>query len=304
VEKSSHPQPLQQGDTVGIVSTARHIPSQKVEPAVQLLKKWGLSVKTGKTIGAQHHQWAGTAQQRARDFQQMLEDPEVRAILCARGGNGTLHVVDRIDFSPLQEEPKWIAGFSDVTVLHSHIHTTIRLPTLHSIMPLNFPAEGKANRAVKSLKKALFGEKLTYTFPHQPLNRQGSAQARLVGGNFSTLYSLIGSQSEPNYAGKILFIEEVDEHLYHFDRMLLNLKRAGKLERLKGLAVGGLTKMKDDTPPYGFTAKELVLQAVEEYDYPLAFGVPAGHIEDNRALQLGAQVTLKVGEKETELRFD
>ena len=291
---------LKQGDTVGIVATARKISLEEIRPAVRLLESWGLNVKLGGNLFYEDNQYAGTDSERVADLQSMLDDNTVRAILCARGGYGSVRIIDRIDFTKFSNNPKWIIGYSDVTVLHSHIHSLFGIETLHGTMPLDFT--GNETEATLSLKKALFGEDMRYTVPLHSLNKMGIASGTLVGGNLSILYSLRGTVSDIDTEGKILFIEDLDEYLYHIDRMMINLKRGGKLEKLKGLIVGGMTDMHDNTIPFGKSAHEIILDAVKEYSFPVCFDFPAGHLkEKNLAIILGREVELSVSHRETAL---
>ena len=239
------------------------------------------------------------------DLQSMLDNENIKAILCARGGYGTVRIIDKIDFSGLVRKPKWIIGYSDATVLHSHIQTNYSIETIHAIMPFNFEQWTKLNgQSSETLRKVLFGEKLTYNLTVSTLSRQGKTKGTLTGGNLSILYSLCGSKSDIETAGKILFIEDLDEYLYHIDRMMMNMRRTGKLKLLAGLIVGGMSEMKDNTVPYGKTAEEIILEYVEEYDYPVCFGFPAGHIKDNLALILGRKVELNINDKYSFLNFN
>jgi muramoyltetrapeptide carboxypeptidase len=287
---------LKKGDTVGIIAPARKISPEDLQPSIDILSSWGLHVVLGKNLFHEDHQFAGTDAERSEDLQTMLDDVLIKAIICARGGYGTLRIIDKIDFSRFRTHPKWIVGYSDITVMHSHIHT-LGIETLHATMPINFSKNAEATEA---LRKALFGENLIYEAEPHPLNRTFSAatiEGELIGGNLSLLYALTGSISETDTKGKILFIEDLDEYLYHIDRMMLNLKRAGKLSHLKALIVGGMTDMKDNTIPFGKTAEEIILDAVKEYDYPVCFGFPAGHIDRNLALYLGRRAKLTFGNK-------
>jgi len=291
---------LKRGDSVAIVSTARKITKEEVQPALAVLKSWGLNPILGKTIGAERNQFAGDDALRAQDFQEMLDSTEVKAIWCARGGYGTVRMIDALDFSNFLKHPKWIIGYSDVTVFHNHIHH-LGVATLHAQMCLEIENKTEATR--ETLRKALFGEPYTIEFASShPLQRSGDAKGQLVGGNLSMLYSLCGSPSALNTQGKLLFLEDLDEHLYHVDRMMQNLKRNGMLGNLAGLIVGGMSDMKDHTQAHGFatdrpfgkTAEEIIYDTVKEYSYPVCFNFPAGHIKDNRALVMGKEVSLKV----------
>jgi len=295
------PPSLHPGDRIGIVSTARKISPQELQPALAILEGWGLQPVLGQTIGAASHQFAGDDSLRLSDFQNMLDDAAIKAILCARGGYGTVRIIDRLDFSPLQRHPKWIIGYSDITVLHAHLQRHLGIPTLHASMPVNFATN--TPDALESLRRALFGEKLHYTINPSHFNRPGRATGRLTGGNLSMLYSFTGSPSAVDTTGAILFMEDLDEYLYHIDRMMMNLKRCGMLAAVNGIIIGGMTDMTDNEIPFGKTAEEIISEHLAGLEGPICFEFPAGHLEDNRALILGAEVTLKVGEKAVELEF-
>lgn len=296
------PLPLTIGDSVAIVATARKISLSEIALAIKQLQSWGLNPVIGQTIGLSHHQFAGTDDERAADFQTMLDSPDIKAILCARGGYGTVRIVDKLDFSRFRTYPKWIIGFSDVTALHSHIHQQCDVTTAHATMPIVF--EKNTTEALKSLHQLLFGETLQYTLPPHPLNRIGQAKGQLVGGNLSILYSLLGSPSDIDTAGKILFLEDLDEYLYHIDRMMMNLKRNGKLANLAALVVGSMTDMHDNTINFGKTTYEIIYEHIAEYTYPVVFNFPAGHIPDNRALIFGITTNLYVYQNEVVIRQD
>ncbi|MBW1298534.1 S66 peptidase family protein [Aquimarina litoralis] len=291
---------VRKGDKIAIVSTARKIHQKEVEEAVKILEKWNLVPIIGKTIGLENHQFAGTDEERIGDFQRMLDDPEIKAIWCARGGYGTIRIIDALDFSKFQERPKWIIGYSDVTVLHAHIHN-LSISTIHAAMPIDI-FKG-TNEAKQSLYDALFGTNFNYQIPSNQNNRMGTSRGKLIGGNLSILYAICGSISSIDCEGKILCIEDLDEYLYHIDRMLQNLKRNGYFDKLSGLIVGGMTKMHDNNIPFGKNAEEIILDTVKEYDFPVAFDFPMGHIEDNRALVLGTEVSLSVSETEVILEY-
>lgn len=291
---------LQKGDTIAIVSTARKISMEDILPAIELLKSWDLKVVIGKTIGLENNQFAGTDEERTTDFQEMLDDKNIKAIWCARGGYGTVRVIDKLNLSGFLKHPKWIIGYSDITVLHSHLHN-LGVKTLHATMPINVQKNTK--KALKSLKNVLFGSKTSKNVDFSKSNKQGKSEGILVGGNLSILYSLLGSKSAINTNGKILFIEDLDEYLYHIDRMLIALKRNGLFQNLKGLIVGGLTQMHDNSIPFGKTAKEIVLETVSEYDFPVCFDFPAGHIDDNTTLILGGKVKLEVEKDKSTITF-
>jgi muramoyltetrapeptide carboxypeptidase len=294
------PNYLQKNDTVAIVSTARKIAIEEIQPAIDLLKKWNLNVEIGNTIGLEENQFAGNDEQRASDFQKMLDDKNIKAIWCARGGYGTVRIIDKLNFSNFKKYPKWIIGYSDVTVLHNHIHN-LGFETLHATMPLD--VYKNTNKALASLKNCLLGETFLYEIPTSTQNKLGNISGELVGGNLSMLYSLLGSESDIKTDEKILFIEDLDEYLYHLDRMLMNLKRNGYFKKLKGLIVGGMTNMHDNKISFGKNAKEIILDAICEYNFPVVFDFPAGHLNNNNALILGRNINLNVGEFKTSLSF-
>jgi len=294
---------LKSGDKIAIIATARKISETELLPAVKKFNEWGFEVVLGKNIYAIENQYAGNDVQRLSDIQDMINDPSIKAIVCARGGYGTIRFVDKINFSAFIKNPKWIVGYSDITILHSHIHTNYKTESIHAIMPLNFPADGKDNNALHTLYKALTGDTLSYTIKHDTLSKHGNASGILVGGNLSLLYALASTPSDINTDGKILFIEDLDEYLYHIDRMMHQLKRSGKLKNLAGLIVGGMTDMKDNTVPFGKTAYEIISDTVKEYNYPVCMRFPAGHMDDNRALIIGRNVSVNIGAVETRVDF-
>lgn len=291
---------VKKGDKIAIVSTARKVDFKEINDAVQILTSWGLEPVIGSTIGKENHQFAGSDQERASDFQKMLVDNEIKAIWCARGGYGTVRIIDNIDFSVFLKHPKWVIGYSDITVLHSHIHN-LGIATIHAPMPIDI--HKNTTQSISSLKEALFGKINKYRVHSSKKNILGKCKGQLVGGNLSILYSLCGSASSIDTSGKILCIEDLDEYLYHIDRMLQNLKRNGYFERLSGLIVGGMTNLHDNNSPFGKKYKRIILDIVEEYAFPVAFKFPMGHLEDNRALVLGAEVSLQVDKDEVILEY-
>lgn len=289
---------LKKGDKIAIAAPARRISKAELVPAIGLFESWGLEVVLPEHLFNSDNQFAGDDNTRAQVMQGLLDDPSIKAVICARGGYGTVRIIDRLNFARFQKKPKWIVGYSDITVLHSHIHQNFSIETLHGIMPINIPADalGKIYPATDSLRKALFGKSLSYSCAPHPLNRVGVARGQLVGGNLSILYSLCGSGSEIDTAGKILFIEDLDEYLYHIDRMLMNLKRNGMFEHLTGLVVGQLSGMHDNAVPFGKTAEEIVWDCVREYQFPVCFNFPAGHNgTENQALILGRPARMEIG---------
>ena len=292
---------LKSGDTVAIVCTARKFSADDAKPAIALLESWGLKVQLGDTIGLNNCQLGGTDAERIADVQAMMDADHIKAIWCARGGYGTVRIIDALDFTNFKQHPKWIVGFSDVTVLHSQLNVE-RIASLHAIMPFTVP---KAPEAVKeTLRKALFGEQITYIIPKKAYDIPGKVTGELVGGNISILYSLLGSKSAIATQDKILFIEDLDEYLYHIDRMMYNLKRNGYFEQVKGIVVGSMTDMHDNEIPFGQSEVQIITEIAKQYDIPIVFEFPAGHQTDNRTLILGKQVDFEVNEKEIKLKFD
>ncbi len=284
---------LKKGDKIAITCPAKKLP-HPMDDAVSLLQAWGLEVVQGETMRLAYHQFAGDDQVRAAELQQFVNDDSIKAIIAARGGYGTIRIIDAVDFSRMATHPKWLVGFSDITVLHSHLHTNYGLPTIHGQMPVNMPSGSPAS--LQTLKKALFGKDINYRFDSNALNRTGEVRAQVIGGNLSLLINLLGSVSDMDYTGKILFLEDVGEYLYSVDRMLHTLKRAGKLNRLAGLIAGAFTELKDNDIPFGFTVPEMVMNLVKEFDYPVCFDFPAGHIVDNHAIIFGKHLQLTVSE--------
>ena len=288
------------GDTVAITCPAKKLPRDILD-AVTLLESWGLNVVLGETVNASWHQFAGTDELRASDMQRFLDDTNIKAIFAARGGYGTIRIIDRIDFSVFKKHPKWIIGFSDITVLHSHIQAVYKTESIHGQMPMTIPDGSSVS--LETLKKALFNEALDYKYTSAVKNRSGEANAVLIGGNLTLLVMMAGSVSEQDYSEKILFLEDVGEYLYSLDRMMWNLKRSGKLTYLKGLIVGSFTEMKDNDIPFGQTAEQIIMEHVKEFDYPVCFNFPAGHINDNRALIFGRKVNMLVEEQNVSLTY-
>jgi len=286
---------LKQGDKVVILSTARKITEKEIEPAAIVLESWGLVVVYGANLYNEDDQFSGSTAQRTSDFQDALDDLAIKAIVCARGGYGTVKIIDALDFSKFVIQPKWIVGYSDVTVLHNHINQNLSIQTLHATMPINFKTN--TPNSLESLRMALFGEVNDYEFEQHKLNRIGNCEGEVVGGNLSIVYSLTGTSSQIDTKGKILFLEDLDEYIYHIDRMMMNLDRAGILSGLSGLVIGGMSDMNDNTIAFGKTAKEIILETVANYNYPVCFDFPAGHIDDNRALIMGGNAVLNVGQK-------
>ncbi|MBC7862667.1 MAG: LD-carboxypeptidase [Bacteroidia bacterium] len=288
------------GDSIAIIATARKVSEEEMKPAIEILEKAGLTVELGGNIFNKENQYSGSDEERLNDLQWALDDETIKAVIIARGGYGTVRLIDKVDFSLFQKNPKWIIGYSDVTVLHSHINAHFQTATLHATMPINFL---KNEEATQSLLNALQGKLNSYSFEPHSLNRNGKAEGVLVGGNLSLLYALAASPSDINTNGKILFIEDLDEYYYHIDRMMINLKRSGKLKDLKGLIVGGMTEMKDNAIPFGKNSEEIILDSVKEYDYPVCFNFPAGHVDRNLAFYLGKKCELNVTNSDSSIVF-
>ncbi len=280
------PSPLRPGDTIAFISTARKITTLECQPAIDFFTQAGYRVTLGESIGATYNQFAGNDELRTRDLQKQLNDPAVKAIFCARGGYGTVRIIDQIDFRAFIKKPKWICGFSDITVLHNHLNKVYDVATLHCAMPINF--SNATTETKQNILDILNGNKTSLKLNTTKLCRSGKAEAPLIGGNLSVIYSLSNSDSDIDTTNKILFLEDIDEYLYHIDRMMMQLKRSGKLENLAGLIIGHFTDMKDNEVSYGKTAYQIIAEHVEEYDYPVVFGYPSGHETENRPLLLGA----------------
>jgi muramoyltetrapeptide carboxypeptidase len=291
---------LKTGDTIGITAPAGYITAEEIAPSVALMEKWGYKIKVGDTIGEKDFTFAGTDEERLADFQKMLDDPKVKAIMCARGGYGSIRILDKINWNRFKVKPKWIIGFSDITVLHAHINRNFGIATIHSKMCNSFPddwskAEPIQVETIESIHKALSGEKMKYEATPNVNNRLGVAEGTLVGGNLKTLETLAGSASDLYTAGKILFVEDTGEYMYSIDRMFWSLKRTGKLSRLKGLIVGGFRVKTDaDTEDFGETLEQIVLEKIKNYKYPVCFDFPVGHQKNNFALKCGARHRLNI----------
>ena len=283
---------LKEGDTVVIIATARKISDEELDPTIGILNSWGLNAELAPNLFKSHHQFSGSDVERTQDLQWALNHPTAKAILIARGGYGTLRIIDHVDFTEFKKNPKWLIGYSDATVLHCHLQS-LGVVSLHATMPVNFLRHEEATLSIKQL---LFNERIDYNIPIHPLNKTGYAEAEVIGGNLSLLYALSGSPSEVDFTNKILFIEDLDEFLYHIDRMMLQMKRSGKLKDLAGLIVGGLSEMKDNSISFGKNAEEIIYDAIAGYSYPVCFNFPAGHIDENMAFYLGKIGHLEVHE--------
>jgi len=290
---------LKQGSKIAITAPARMVKREEMEYAIHWLEGKGFVPIYDDRLFAGHYIFAGNDGLRAAVLQEYLDDKNIDAIWLARGGYGSVRIIDKLDFTRFLQHPKWIIGFSDTTVFHGKLNR-LGCPSLHASMPYCF--ENKTVEAKQSLFDALMGKTLVYEFTNHPLNRSGEVEGEIVGGNLSVLYSMIGSDSFPETDGKILFIEEVDEYIYHIDRIMHALKRAGKLENLKALIIGGLTQIHDNPDPFGMSVEEVIAEAVSDYDYPLCLGFPAGHFDENRTLVIGEEISVEITEKKTSTR--
>ena len=288
---------MKKGDTIGLVCPAGHMTLDKCAECIRVLQEeWGYTIKVGATVGsASQTYFSGTDEERLNDFQQMLDDDSVQAILCARGGYGMGRIIDQLNFKKFKKHPKWIIGYSDITVLHGHLYSRYYISSLHAPMAAAFNDAGYINRYVQSLKNALEGKWARYSCDGHELNRTGEAIGELIGGNLALVSHIIGTDSDYKTKGRILFLEDIGEYIYNIDRMMYQLKRSGKLSRLAGLIIGGFTDMKDTERPFGKQVYELIHDMVKAYDYPVCFGFPVSHDKENYALKIGAGYKLKVG---------
>lgn len=292
---------LKKGDQVGLVCPSGFMPYEKTTECIRALQEWGYEVVVGETVGHQFHYFSGTDAERLADLQNMLDNPEIKAVLCARGGYGMSRIIDNLNLKIFKKHPKWVIGFSDITVLQAHIYQTSRTASLHAPMAGAFQDKGADNEYVLSLKKALSGKLAKYVCPVHRLNRMGKASGELIGGNLSLIAHLVGSASAYQTKGKILFLEDVGEYLYNIDRMMIQLKRAGILSSLSGLILGGFTEMKDTVTPFGQDVFTILHSHLAAYDFPVCFDFPVSHATPNYALKIGVMHRLEVGKKEVRL---
>lgn len=293
---------LKKGDTIGIVAPAGFMPFERLQACIETLDSWGYNVELGATTHSNSaNYFSGTDKERLNDLQQMLDNKAVKAILCARGGYGLSRIVDDLNFKKFRKHPKWIVGFSDITVLHAHLQAKHKIVSLHASMAAAFNNEDINNPSIQSLKSALEGTKAAYECAGHPFNKSGTVRGKLVGGNLALLAHLIGTPSDIKTKDKILFLEDVGEYLYNIDRMLLQLKRAGKLDKLAGLVIGGFTETKDTERPFGKTVTEIIHEQVKEYDIPICFEFPVSHGTENLALKVGGFYQLHVEANRTTL---
>ncbi|MFY9154244.1 MAG: LD-carboxypeptidase [Prolixibacteraceae bacterium] len=286
---------LQPGNRIRIVSPAGKVQKDKVLPGIELLLDEGFEVIPGNHVFDRNFQYAGTDKQRAADMQEAIDDPETKAIICARGGYGTIRILDKLDFTPLLRNPKWLVGFSDVTVLHAVLNN-MGIASIHGAMPSFFLDNRKPSKSFFSLMELLSSGRSKFELAADPLNRRGTSSGELIGGNLSLIYSLQGTPWQLQTSGKILFIEDLSEYLYHLDRMMQNLRHSGQLKDLAGLVVGGFTDLKDNDSPFGKTAYEIILETVQDYHFPVCFDFPAGHVPKNLSLMLGSNYQLEVAD--------
>lgn len=293
---------LKKGDTIGIVAPAGFMPIEKMQSCIETLDAWGYNVVLGETTHSNSSNYfSGTDDERLADLQAMMDDKKIAAILCARGGYGMSRIIDDLSFKKFKKHPKWIIGYSDITVLHSHLHTNYNIASLHAPMAAAFNDGVNDNPYIQSIRKALEGEPAEYEAPSHEFNKAGSAEGELVGGNLSLLAHLIGTDSDIKTKNKILFLEDIGEYLYSIDRMLLQLKRAGKLDKLAGLIIGKFTDNKDTERPFGKSVYEIIYEQVKEYDFPICFDFPVSHEKENYALKVGVEYELEVEGDKTKL---
>ena len=293
---------LKKGDTIGITCPAGYMAKDKAQTCIDTLQQWGFEVMVGKTLGSNStNYFSGTDEERLNELQALLDDDSIRAILCGRGGYGVGRIIDQLDFARFKKKPKWIIGFSDITVLHAHIYASFKIASLHSPMAAAFNGDGYKNEFIGSLHKAIIGKKANFKCAAHPFNKQGTASGELVGGNLTLLTHLIGTPSDIKTPNKILFIEDIGELIYGADRMLYQLKRSGKLQGLAALIVGRFTDMKDTDRPFGKSIEEVISDVVKEYNYPVCFNFPVSHEKENYALKVGGTYDLKIGSKTVQL---
>lgn len=296
------PDYLKKGDTIGIVCPSGFMPYDKATNCISVLKEWGYQVVVGKTVGSQFHYFSGTDAERLQELQAMLDDPDIKAILCGRGGYGMSRIIDQLNFSRFKKNPKWLIGFSDITVLHAHVNRQLHIATLHAPMAGAFNDGENANEFVQSLRKALKGTPSNYTCAPHALNRIGKVTGELIGGNLSLVAHLVGSISAYQTKGKILFLEDIGEYIYQIDRMFIQLKRAGMLQSLAGLIIGGFSEIKDTVIPFGTDVLSAIRVHTEAYDYPVCFDFPVSHEKSNYALKVGVEHQLVVSKKRVQLK--
>ncbi|WP_411893837.1 S66 peptidase family protein [Winogradskyella sp. A2] len=296
---------LKVGDTVAIVAPSGILKSREgeIQQAITLLNSWGLNAKLGANVFNKADHFAGSDEERCEDFQNALDDASISAIWCARGGYGTVRILDKLDYTKFKAHPKWLIGYSDITALHNQLHNE-GIESLHALMCVSLTKDlSEIQETVTTFKSALFGNPTNYTLEGSEYNREGEANGQLIGGNLTMLHTMLGSDTSIDTTGKILFIEEIGEYKYHIDRMLQSLKRAGYFDNCKGVIVGDMSKLRKNTTLWGTSIEELIVDALSEYNFPIAFNMPAGHEKDNRALILGRTITLSSKKDKSSITF-
>lgn len=296
---------LKAGDTIAIVAPSGILNNRKdeIQRAIALLKSWGLHAIVGKHVFSKDNHFAGTDDERCEDFQNAIDNPKVKAIWCARGGYGTVRILDKLDYTKLKEQPKWLIGYSDITALHNQFHN-LGLESIHALMCVSLTEDNtNLEQTIATFKAAIFGNSLSYTLTGNKYNRIGTSTGQLVGGNLTVLHTMLGSNTSIDTSGNILFFEEIGEYEYHIDRMLQSLKRAGYFNNCKGVIVGDITKVRKNTTPWGKPVEQLILDALSEYNFPIAFNMPAGHEDDNRAMIFGRKIELRVEKDKSIIDF-
>ena len=297
------PKFLARGDKVVIVSPSGKINKEKIFFAKNIFEDWGLIVELGSFVSNEYFQFAGTDKQRLIDMQKALDSEEIKAIFCSRGGYGAVRIIDKLNFSQFLKNPKWLIGYSDITVLHNTLNN-IEINSIHGMMPTNINTKTQNSASLQTLKNTLFGKQLKYLLKPNKLNKLGTAKAEIIGGNLTILYSLSATEYDIKTKHKILFIEDINEYLYNLDRIMNNFKLSGKLKKLSGLIVGGFTDMQDNNSPFGKSYQEIILDSVKEYDFPVCFDFPAGHISNNFPIILGAEIVMEVNADRVKVIFN
>ena len=296
------PSYLKKGDTIGLICPSGFMALSNVQTCMHTLEQWGYQVVVGKTLGHQHHYFSGTDEERLHDLQLMLDNSKIKAIVCARGGYGLSRIIDKINFTCFKKNPKWIIGYSDITLLQSHIHTQLKIASLHSPMAAAFNDGGAENEYIQALRKTLSGRKQKFVCPIHQYNQFGKVEGELIGGNLSLIVHSIGTSSAFNAKNKILFLEDIGEYLYHIDRMFVQLKRSGFLNGIKGLILGGFTEMKNTTIPFGKNIDAVIFDQVKDLKIPICFNFPIGHQTENYPLKVGGKYQLNVSKKLVSLK--
>jgi muramoyltetrapeptide carboxypeptidase len=293
---------LQPGDIITIVAPAGVVVKEDIDKAKSIFESWDLQVRYGKNLFKQQGQFSGTDQQRLEDLQEALDDEHVKAVVCARGGYGTIRIIDKIDWSHFVNKPKWVLGYSDITILHAKIHN-LGFESIHCPMPVNMAKYSENDPILTQIREVLFFGQLNYANLFHQLNRNGFGRAKIIGGNLSILHSLLGTKYDMDYQGKFLFIEDVGEQLYKIDRMLHSFKLGGKFDELEGMLVGGFTEIEDGKRPFGKSAQEIIYDVTADFNFPVAFGLPIGHQKNNHPLILGAEIKIEIARQQAKIKF-